>query len=93
MWTEYQAWTYLARRWDVAAQGGQREALILRRQHLGLCGSLRHLYHQARITSIVLTEMESRIPRGGAAYVWPMTVRGARQRAAFCRKMAGVGSG
>jgi hypothetical protein len=92
---ESDAWTYLAEAWTAAHRARRRsaagpEGLLWR----GLCGGVTFLYRQGWIAPFTYREMDDKVweqvrlakRRDGLA--WPPTVDGARQRAAFCRRMA-----
>ena len=89
--TERQAWLYLAKRWDKAfLSDGYTVTNVCDDCTHGLCQSLCHLEDEGEIDSNTRLEMSSKIPKSAdfAPYVWPMTIAGAKKRAAFCRRMA-----
>lgn len=102
--TETQAWAYLAGRWAKARPylkiPGRWHTKVLGDFEQGLCGSLWALEDAGRISGEVWGAMLERVVRngppeiapfsmvGGGRFRWPLTARGARSRAAFCRRMA-----
>jgi hypothetical protein len=91
--SESEAWSYLARMWARAVRGGTHEVRSQGRTLRGLCEGVSVLLWNGRITLKVSGAMHAAItkepPQGGRnGFVWPRTVDGARQRAAFCRQMA-----
>jgi hypothetical protein len=94
--TERAAWLYLAKRWDKAVLGGDGDAMVrinTDRTIVCLCDSILRLQMDERIDVFTESCMVDRIQRlpninQSSSYKWPRTLRGARSRAAFCRRMA-----
>ena len=96
--TEAQAWRYLARRWDRPSEMEDypHEYGVNLDPHLGLargiCVCIGDLVGAGRIAEGTAEAMGARMslmkPEDAEAYWWPHSRRGARSRAAFCRRMA-----
>jgi len=98
--SEREAWLYLAEQWDNAepAHRKKRDHIIFR--HLffcptGLCTAIDEVICADAISYRVGRNMRSRMAkhlprkkRTGKGHRWPTDKKGARSRAAFCRKMA-----
>lgn len=91
-WGDRKVWTYLAARWAAAANQGSATARVLRQRVSGVCGSPMDLGEGGRITLAtrlrLLAAMRTQPGGSRAGFWWPLTVRGAVARAAFCRRMA-----
>lgn len=99
VWSEQQAWEYLACRWEVAPEPRPLQwwsAVVLGARISALCPAIDYLRTRRKITLFVHRAMRIRMqahqPRawlpGIGGIWWPPTRAGARARAAFCRKMA-----
>lgn len=91
--TERQAWLRLARAWDrpVASEYGTMQAKVCKSRCVGLCSSIGELECSGKISTDVELRMDERIqamPERFGPYCWPLDGRGARSRAAFCRRQA-----
>lgn len=89
-WTEPRAWLYLAQQWDRAKLNARGSACTQFRgvACLCLCASLIELDNHGLISEAMRRTMcACATPRHGGLR-WATTIHGARQRAAFCRKMA-----
>lgn len=93
MWSDKQVWEYLARRWAQAVKVNAACATIFGWKSRGLCQGLFRLrdFKKTREAESLIDLAQSvarergLVPEG---YWWPTTKRGARSRAAFCRRMA-----
>ena len=93
--TEREAWLYLARKW-----ARTRKAHVTLRPAdggeacRGLCACACRLIHLGVVKRKVALGMLGRLHRrrpgkmADESYYWSLTIRGARARAAFCRRMA-----
>lgn len=90
--TEREAWLLLAEWWsgklrtdddgDTLMVGGKWGCY-------GLCSSIVLLSSTGRISQEIQESMRRKLGEvPGSDYRWPQTLAGARQRAAFCRRMA-----
>jgi hypothetical protein len=92
---ESEAWTYLAEAWEDAYRARRSDVYIPGEWVWdGLCEAVLCLHmrrqiaqHTYRVMLRALKDEAARVGRKGV-FVWPPTVNGARQRAAFCRRMA-----
>lgn len=93
-------WLKLAKAWDRPKRDlfGSLHLVMAGRSIYGLCGgisvNLPHGELRERMEFKVDAAWDSRPQRqkccGNYPYYWPSTTRGAKSRAAFCRKMAGL---
>lgn len=90
--TERAVWVWLAKKWDRPLLGddGTPYITVVGRRVSGLCAAL----VKVRISSEVIRDrlwvrMNRHRPPSAlpGEYWWPLTKRGARSRAAFCRRM------
>ena len=90
--SEREAWLYLAECWDKAKIGENGYPLCAKIGNDGLCPSIETMYFDMdAIGQDAYQSMLSKIPDRrphSIAYVWPLTMAGAKQRADFCRRMA-----
>lgn len=97
--TERQAWLLIAKAWDkprVFTDDGVLIyfATIWKYKYCGLCPCVYVMEENERIDEFtrnsMLTKIESETRKKGAhhPFIWPTTLSGAYQRAAFCRKQA-----
>lgn len=95
--TEVQVWPYLAKRWAQAWYRDGWHTTVLGTRVEGLRGSLAALENFGEISFATREAMSRKIEAFGPpqlmklgpshGYRWPLTARGARSRAAFCRRM------
>lgn len=92
--SERAAWLKLAKLWD-NPMGNLENAYIDMgdRRSFGLCGCIASFHFAAKRTSYatmwaMLDKVNEIMSETDNAYRWPTTRAGARQRAAFCRRMA-----
>ena len=90
MITEKEAWLMLAKLWDrslsinpALTPGAMINGIV----RTGLCSSIVSLFYAALITLQQMHDMKAKLPCV-RRFVWPTTVEGAKERVAFCRKMA-----
>ena len=94
--SETRAWAWLAPKWDKAVESGGFANIFLSSdyQPCGLCPCIDWLCDEERISEETAESMREKIPKKQAGiftmnyFRWPPTMAGAKQRAAFCRKMA-----
>lgn len=97
--TESQAWAYLAKKWDgakLATYGGDLYVEIEPSwmECFGLCDCVHvladhdHTSDETRDAMLATTQALRRGKGWRGKFAWSHTQRGARARAAFCRKMA-----
>jgi len=91
--TEKQAWLHLAKLWDHPTKDGTRVYVEMLEgfgfEPCGLCDCIEELGNRDDISwevnGVMLGKIPERLPNG---FVWPTNLRGAKQRAEFCRKQA-----
>ena len=94
MKTEKQAWLWLAKKWDRPYQISRGEWAVMRTNggNLGLCPCISKLHFEFEwIDESAYWRMKNTLtvlPFVRDNFKFPTTRHGARQRAAFCRKMA-----
>ena len=97
--SEREAWVYLAPLWDKPTMaGGVAYAIIYFGDRAeGLCGSVFLLWYHGLISNRTRNAMGKQIKavpktipglHAPDLYAWPRNLAGAKQRAAFCRRMA-----
>jgi hypothetical protein len=91
--SESEAWSYLAKIWSEEYRVARGSVVKGGNTLPGLCDSVVYLKRcgliTAKMATAMLTALAKEPPHGGQyGFVWPRTVEGARQRAAFCRRMA-----
>ena len=87
--TEKQAWLKLAKLWDESLLDFWREDYVVildNRPRYGLCDCITCLPISDRMRDKMRRKARGRTKLG--RYRWQLDARGARSRAAFCRKMA-----
>ena len=87
--TEKQAWLKLAKLWDESLLDFWREDYVVildNRPRYGLCDCITCLPISDRMRDKMRRKARGRTKLG--RYSWQLDARGARSRAAFCRKMA-----
>jgi hypothetical protein len=93
---ERQAWLEIAAAWDEVTTDDEGTACALLRgteYHYGICHCIDDLLGHQAISFEVLESMAGKLPERTwfhRRFCWPRTLRGARQRAAFCRKQAAL---
>lgn len=100
--TEKEAWLYLAKKWDEESylgdtcEGFSAYVVIKDFRRPGLCHCLRGVRIEKFISQEMYSEMKRKLDSHGPEkkygdtfqYRWPLTMTGAKKRAAFCRRMA-----
>lgn len=91
--SEREAWLHLAKAWTEPFTDDGDVCVIDQTGlgfNFGLCHCIEDLEMYDFISIAVETRMLNKIPARSEDddYCWPLTVEGAGQRAAFCRKMA-----
>lgn len=89
--SEYQAWMLLASKWDRTQRNGNAcpsvaiDGII----YFGLCECIYYSDPGSALTFNMLNKIAMFAPKPTVTgYRWPRTAKGARGRAAFCRRMA-----
>lgn len=93
MYTEIQAWVYLAECWDRARPARRNsphvQALVGLGKVWGLCSSLNRLMATQEISESTLKSMEAKLAThpefSTTVLIWKSNRRGAKSRAKFCR--------
>ena len=84
-----EAWEYAARLWDEPKATPGYEAIVhVQRDSFGLCVMLWKMFGEDLISFDLYSQMMSAVPEHGSRFLWPTTLEGAKQRAAFCREQA-----
>lgn len=89
--TEYQAWMKLAKAWDKPSprSSGDWAVTINGQPHIALCICLIAWLTDESISEVVFDSMTDKIYQGhDGGFRWTLDSKGAKARAAFCRKMA-----
>ena len=93
--TERAAWLKLAKLWNKPLRGVVPYVRLRHGAHgmvgrNGLCACVTSLYVDGKIDHDARLDMNSKVHAAikHGAYAWPLTLAGAKSRAAFCRRMA-----
>lgn len=90
---EREAWLWLAEIWETRTNTGafsRTYVEVAGMRCTGLCTCISSLYDDDTISWDVACRMRAKVPPSPdqCDYVWPRTLAGAKQRAAYCREMA-----
>jgi len=89
--TEYQAWKFLAAKWNEAASEADGELYYSKYCWSGMCASMSKLAYAHDISETTYSKMLNKISKYKKkhkiynAYFWPTDVEHAKKRASFCR--------